>query len=315
MKRVLSVILALAMVFMLGGCSASDYKAAVKSMEAGDYAAAAESFRALADYKDSAALAQECDYLLAVDWKDGGDFAGASAAFKAMNGYKDSAALAQECDYELAVALFESGDYTGAIAAFEALGDYADSADYAVRAADQLLAEKLVGNWSHTMAMEEMVAAFAELDGLELPPLEMVVLLDVDEELGYRLYIDEEKTSRNFEAFIDGFGDTLLDMLRSELAPYGLTLEDALPQLGVSSEEELKKMLLDESGLTVEALMQEMPATETGTLDVSDGVIQLTGGEDVYAASYNEAEDSFVLTENISLSGFDMEYVFNFTRK
>jgi tetratricopeptide (TPR) repeat protein len=278
MKRILSILLALAMVFSLAGCTASDYKAAVKTMESGDYAAASAAFKALGDYEDSAALAQQCDYLLATE-------------------------------------LYNSGDYAAALAAYEALGDYEDSADLARLTKDRLLEAKLTGNWTYTMELTDMLDAFVGMDDLELPPLEMVMALDIEENLNYTMYVDAEQTGQRIQNFIDGFGVVLLDMLRAELAPYNLTLEDALPQLGVSSEEELLETLLAESGLTVDILMAEMPAAESGTLEIANEVIQVISEDITYDAGYNEETDTLTVTESVSLSGFDMEYTFEFTRK
>jgi tetratricopeptide (TPR) repeat protein len=278
MKRILSILLALAMVFALAGCTASDYKAAVKTMESGDYAAASAAFKALGDYEDSAALAQQCDYLLATE-------------------------------------LYNSGDYAAALAAYEALGDYEDSADLARLTKDRLLEAKLTGNWTYTMELTDMLDAFVGMDDLELPPLEMVMALDIDENLNYTMYVDAEQTGQRIQNFIDGFGVVLLDMLRAELAPYNLTLEDALPQLGVSSEEELLETLLADSGLTVDILMAEMPAAESGTLEIANEVIQVISEDITYDAGYNGETDTLTVTESVSLSGFDMEYTFEFTRK
>lgn len=278
MKRILSILLALAMVFALAGCTASDYKAAVKTMESGDYAAASAAFKALGDYEDSAALAQSCDYLLATE-------------------------------------LYNSGDYAAALAAYEALGDYEDSADLARLTKDRLLEAKLTGQWTHTMELKDMVDAFSGVEGLEVPPLELVMALDVNADLTYTMYVDEEQTRQCLENFIDDFGVVLLDMLRAELEPYNMTLEDVLPQLGVSSEDELMDMLMVESGLTVDTLMADMHHIETGTLEIADGVIQVITEELSYYASYSEESDTITMTESVPLGGFNMEYTFEYSRK
>lgn len=278
MKRILSILLALAMVFALAGCTASDYKAAVKTMESGDYAAASAAFKALGDYEDSAALAQSCDYLLATE-------------------------------------LYNSGDYAAALAAYEALGDYEDSADLARLTKDRLLEAKLTGQWTHTMELKDMVDAFSGVEGLEVPPLELVMALDVNADLTYTMYVDEEQTRQCLENFIDDFGVVMLDMLRAELEPYNMTLEDVLPQLGVSSEDELMDMLMVESGLTVDTLMADMHHIETGTLEIADGVIQVITEELSYYASYSEESDTITMTESVPLGGFNMEYTFEYSRK
>jgi len=278
MKRALSILLALVIIFALAGCTASDYKAAVKTMESGDYATASAAFKALGDYEDSATLAQYCDYLLATE-------------------------------------LYNSGDYTAALAAYEALGDYEDSADLARLTKDRLLETKLIGQWACTMELTDMVDAFVGMDDLDLPPLEMIMALDIDTDLTYTMYVDVELTRQRLQDFIDGFGVIWLDMLREELAAYNLTLEDALPQLGASSEAELLDMLMIESGLTVDALMANMPSSETGALEIADGVIQVITEGTSYDADYNEESDILTVTESVSLSGFDMEYAFEFSRK
>jgi len=207
MKRALSILLALVIIFALAGCTASDYKAAVKTMESGDYATASAAFKALGDYEDSATLAQYCDYLLATE-------------------------------------LYNSGDYAASLAAYEALGDYEDSADLARLTKDRLLETKLIGQWTSSMELRDLIAAVVAAEGMDLalPSLEMVVDLEVSEDLSYRMVLNEERTRESVQSFIDGFGLVMLDMIRQELAAYDLTIEDALPQLGVSTEEELAEM-------------------------------------------------------------------------
>ena len=65
MKKNVWAPLLMAALLLLSGCKSADYKAAVEVYEAGDYAAAAEAFRLLDDYKDSAALVQDCEAQLA----------------------------------------------------------------------------------------------------------------------------------------------------------------------------------------------------------------------------------------------------------
>ena len=143
----------------------------------------------------------------------------------------------------------------------------------------------------------------------------MVVDLEVSEDLSYRMVLNEERTRESVQSFIDGFGLVMLDMIRQELAAYDLTIEDALPQLGVSTEEELAEMLLAESGLTVDDVMKDLPTATAGTLEVSDGVIQVLADDGSYEAEYDEAADTFSMIEDMSVSGFSMEYTFEFTRK
>lgn len=73
MKKTICVVMLLCMAGMLSGCKASDYKAAVALYDSGDYAAAAEAFSTISDYKDSAEKIDDCKYELgkkAFDEKD-----------------------------------------------------------------------------------------------------------------------------------------------------------------------------------------------------------------------------------------------------
>lgn len=56
MKKLISLVLTLAMVFSLCGCNMSDYKKAQKAYESGDYENASEIFETLGDYKESHAF-------------------------------------------------------------------------------------------------------------------------------------------------------------------------------------------------------------------------------------------------------------------
>ena len=64
MKKILALVLALAMAFALCGCAGSDYKKAVGLYEAGDYEAAKEIFTKLKDYEDSELYARKAEVLL-----------------------------------------------------------------------------------------------------------------------------------------------------------------------------------------------------------------------------------------------------------
>lgn len=59
MKKILSLALTFMLVIVLCGCNSRDYAAAEKLFSDGDYAAAADAFAALGDYKDSAVRADE----------------------------------------------------------------------------------------------------------------------------------------------------------------------------------------------------------------------------------------------------------------
>lgn len=132
MKKWICVILAAACL-LLTGCDSKDYKTATELYGAGEYAAAAQAFRTLGDYKDSAAMVTACEYALAQQLLAAGDWADAQKAFEALGSYADSAEQALRCRYEQAKTLMEGGVYPEAEKAFESLGDYADSAQLALQ--------------------------------------------------------------------------------------------------------------------------------------------------------------------------------------
>jgi tetratricopeptide (TPR) repeat protein len=78
-----------------------NYKDAVALMESGNYTYAYDLFSALGDYKDSAALAEECDheidYQAAMGAYDEGLYFTAYQAFCELGTYKDSVSMAAQC--------------------------------------------------------------------------------------------------------------------------------------------------------------------------------------------------------------------------
>ena len=56
-KKLALILLIAALMLTVTGCGANDYQTAVQLMGSGDAAAASAAFKALGDYKDSAALA------------------------------------------------------------------------------------------------------------------------------------------------------------------------------------------------------------------------------------------------------------------
>ncbi len=81
MKKLLSLILIVVMCLSLTGCKSDDYKAAVELKSAGNYAEAAAAFEALGEYKDSAALLEECKTMISAIEA----FDNAAAALEAKN--------------------------------------------------------------------------------------------------------------------------------------------------------------------------------------------------------------------------------------
>jgi hypothetical protein len=50
-------------------------------------------------------------------------------------------------------------------------------------------------------------------------------------------------------------------------------------------------------------------------VEIANEVIQVISEDVTYDAGYNGETDTLTVTESVSLSGFDMEYTFEFTRK
>ncbi len=106
------------------------YYQANRTLENGQFDSAKAQFLALADYRDSADLAQECDYRAAMNALNGGTFTSLRAAqsgFDALGDYKDSATRAQEARYVYAEKLLASGNWADAIALYESVPNYSNA--------------------------------------------------------------------------------------------------------------------------------------------------------------------------------------------
>ena len=161
-KKLALILLTAALMLTVTGCGANDYQTAVQLMGSGDAAAASAAFKALGDYKDSAALASACDYSIATDAYLAKDYEQARALFAALGDYKESASLVTACDYAIAQNTYDAGEYAHAAELFTALGDYKNSAALAAQAGDRVFAEKLLGSW----ASNEMDVSSIFIDSL-----------------------------------------------------------------------------------------------------------------------------------------------------
>ena len=132
MKKWSCVLLAI-VCLLLAGCNSRDYETAMELYGAENYKAAAEAFRTLGDYEDSAAMAAACEYALAEQLYADENWVAAEAAFAALRDYEDSADRVLRCRYEQAKILLEGGAYPEAGAAFTALGEFADSREQVKR--------------------------------------------------------------------------------------------------------------------------------------------------------------------------------------
>lgn len=313
-KRILAVVLVLAMALALTGCNSSDYKKAVESMDIGDYAAASAAFKALADYKDSAALADECDYLLACDKLDAGDYAEAKELFESISDYEDSAELILECDYLNASELLENGEFEGACELFEALGDYKDSTDLLKDAQTAFLRDAVVGSWiSEELDASEFMMSVcsytlgADAEIFEYCPLTDFILImkcEFAEDGTLIETVDEDSFLTAMgsleECIKAGFGDYLLALLDELAAEQGTTLEE----MGLVRDADV--LVQDQYGMSVDELFDELfdvndlaptdDFTSEGTWEIEDGKVRIdTNGSTEYA-EYDAASGQLTFT-------------------
>ena len=124
MKRITSLILAVAMLLTLTGCNSSDYKKAASLYESGEYAEAAEMFEALGDYKDSADMVKACNYQGALELSDAGKYQEALEIFLSLGDYEDCGEQSVSCACKAAEAYAQDGKLTEAVTLLK--GYYAD---------------------------------------------------------------------------------------------------------------------------------------------------------------------------------------------
>ena len=101
MKRIILIILSLALLLFLTGCNSSDYKEACLLQESEAYQAALDIFEGLGSYKDSAERAQLCANILtyqeAADLQGAEEYKRAEELFEEISGYEDAAARGELC--------------------------------------------------------------------------------------------------------------------------------------------------------------------------------------------------------------------------
>ncbi len=274
MKKIIASVLVLTMLLALAGCKSSDYKSAVKAMEDGNYAAAAQQLEALDDYQDSRQLLKQCRYALAI-------------------------------------ADFNAGNYESALETFRALGDYIDAANYAVQAQDGLLRRHIAGGWhSDVLDVTDLFLAGAESQmegitaGLKEHDLSLKITLDCtfaeDGTCSVAGSIDDlDGFMEKLNAF---FRDLLEKTLESEFAAEGLTMDEVYAALEVTSTDELFQAV---AGMTVQEFIDainirefiEMALEELkyeGTFTIEDGTILCNGDK----LQYNEETDTLELLTN-----------------
>ena len=130
---VLAVVLAVAAYFTYTKViiPPGQYKAAEVLFEEGRYEDAWRAFKALGNYKDSVARAEETakahSYAGAEELLEIGEYKQASIVFESLGSYLDSATRAKEAVYASAEALLAQGDNISAAIAFGKFGDYKDA--------------------------------------------------------------------------------------------------------------------------------------------------------------------------------------------
>lgn len=284
-KNLALVLLIAALMLTVTGCSASDYKTATQLMKSGDAAAASEMFKALGDYKDSAALAVACDYTVAKN-------------------------------------TYDAGEYEKAAELFTALGDYEDSAALASQAADKAIAQKLVGEWFSAeddvtdLILDEIIYSVSgDADAEELfanmdfGKLTLRYRISFTEKGTFSLETDEEAASalvnKILNSFSDGVYAYMIDIFTQAAEENGTTLESLMSDYGCDNFDDFFVVAAGESFtdfiasfLSEDDLMaMSAQSAVNGVFTVENGTVELSYGKG--GASYIEYDaetDTFLLT-------------------
>lgn len=273
-KNLALVLLIAALMLTVTGCSASDYKTATQLMKSGDAAAASEMFKALGDYKDSAALAVACDYTVAKN-------------------------------------TYDAGEYEKAAELFTALGDYEDSAALASQAADKAIAQKLVGEWFSAeddvtdLILDEIIYSVSgDADAEELfanmdfGKLTLRYRISFTEKGTFSLETDEEAASalvnKILNSFSDGVYAYMIDVFTQAAEENGTTLESLMSDYGCDNFDDFFVVAAGESFtdfiasfLSEDDLMaMSAQSAVNGVFTVENGTVELSYGKG--GASYIE---------------------------
>ena len=284
-KNLALVLLIAALMLTVTGCSASDYKTATQLMKSGDAAAASEMFKALDDYKDSAALAVACDYAVAKN-------------------------------------TYDAGEYEKAAELFTALGDYEDSAALASQAADKAIAQKLVGDWFSAeddvtdLILDEIIYSVSgDADAEELfanmdfGKLTLRYRISFTEKGTFSLETDEEAASalvnKILNSFSDGVYAYMIDVFTQAAEENGTTFESLMSDYGCDNFDDFFVVAAGESFtdfiasfLSEDDLMElRAPIDVNGVFPVVIGTFVLSYGKgDASYIGYDSHTDTFLLT-------------------
>ena len=184
---VLTVLILLSGILYLAYLSTADFRSygdAVALLEQEKYSEAAEIFKELGDFKDSAEKLSESRYEIACDLKSECDYHNAIEAFEALDGYKDSNYLIKTCYYALGHQAYSynstvGADYARAIEYFTLADDYYNANEYKNKAIEKH-ATKLFAKGYFNKA-EEYFAMLDEEYAADLPPR----FTDISETLEY----------------------------------------------------------------------------------------------------------------------------------
>ena len=284
-KNLALVLLIAALMLTVTGCSASDYKTATQLMKSGDAAAASEMFKALGDYKDSAALAVACDYAVAKN-------------------------------------TYDAGEYEKAAELFTALGDYEDSAALASQAADKAIAQKLVGEWFSAeddvtdLILDEIIYSVSgDADAEELfanmdfGKLTLRYRISFTEKGTFSLETDEEAASalvnKILNSFSDGVYAYMIDVFTQAAEENGTTFESLMSDYGCDNFDDFFVVAAGESFtdfiasfLSEDDLMaMSAQSAVNGVFTVENGTVELSYGKgDASYIEYDAETDTFLLT-------------------
>ncbi len=315
MKKLSVLLLVCAILLCLTGCKSSDYQSATAAMSSGNYASALTILESLGDYKDSAALAQECRYSLAVeDFKDG-SYETAKSAFAALSGYKDSNDYVLRCDYSRGLDAYAAGEYEQALSILSMLDGYSDSEHYITEAKKAILNTKLIGQWEsdEVDCAELLIATLNAQD-----PLlgEAATAANMTLTMGMQISFADENTCTvrmtmtNLDSFVDAFNSVfrlyLEKSIEASLAEEDLTMEDLYTEVGTKDIDEIYAQLfggslqdyIDSIGMQdyLEALMEEASFDGTYALK-EDGTVSCNGD----TLHYDAETDTLMITDDPSL--------------
>ena len=111
------------------------YHVAEKMLSGGSFEEAAELFKSLGEYSDSAAKYLEAEYAYADALYNDGSYERAMEVFSAVSTYGDAAERQKACVYAMAVEAYEGGEYLRASTLFAGLSSYEDAQERAFDAA------------------------------------------------------------------------------------------------------------------------------------------------------------------------------------